>query len=117
LLRVLKMMKKLLLSLATVALAVAGAATHTVRIFDPVYLNGHELKPGDYKLELKDGTAVLRSGKDTIESPVKVENGDSKFGTTTVRYSTVAGKPTVEEIRLRGTNTKLVFNPEVSQAR
>ena len=65
--RVIKMMKKLLLSLATVALAVAGAATHTVKIFDPVYLNGHELKPGDYKLELKEGTAVLKSGKKQLK--------------------------------------------------
>ena len=48
---------------------------------------------------------------------MKVENGDSKFGTTTVRYNNIAGKPTVEEIRLRGTTTKLVFNPEVSQTR
>jgi hypothetical protein len=111
------MMKKLLLSLATVALAVASAATHSVKIFDPVYLNGHELKPGDYKLELKEGTAVLKIGKETIEAPVKVENGDSKFSSTTVRYNNIGGKPTVEEIRLRGTTTKLVFNPEVSQAR
>ena len=111
------MIKRLLLSLATIALAVAGAATHTVRIFDPVYFNGHELKPGDYKLELKDGTAVLKNGKNTFEAPVKVENGDLKFDTTTVRYNKVAGKPIVEEIRLRGTTTKLVFNPEVSDAR
>src|SRR5664279_1278667 len=103
-------MKKLLFSLATVALAMASAASYSVKIFDPVYLNGHELKPGDYRLEVKEGTAVLKSGKDTFESPVKVENGEGKFNTTTVRYSTVAGKPTVEEIRLRGTSTRLVFN-------
>ncbi len=110
-------MKKLLFSLATFALMAASAATHTVKIFDPVYFNGHELKPGDYKLELKEGTAVLKNGKDTFEAPVKVETGDGKFNSTTVRYSNAAGKPTVEEIRLRGTSTRLVFSPEVSQSR
>jgi hypothetical protein len=39
------------------------------------------------------------------EAPVKVENTSNKFGTTSVRLNGAQ----VEEIRLGGTHTKLVF--------
>jgi len=47
-------MKKILLSFATVALAVASAAnSYRVTLFQPAVLNGTELKAGDYKVTLK----------------------------------------------------------------
>ena len=104
-------MKKILLSFATLALAVASAAnSYRVTLFQPSVVNGTELKPGDYKVTLKDNNkAVLTSGKTSIEANVRQETGDSKFSSTTVRYQNGDGKYRVQEIRLGGTNTKLVF--------
>ncbi len=113
------MIKKVLLSFGTIAIAVASAASsYRITVFQPSYVNGTELKPGDYKLELKDnGTVVIKQGKQTIEAPVKVETDTTKFAATSVRYSNAGGKPAVDEIRLGGTSTRLVFNPAISQVR
>ena len=103
-------MKKLMLGFTTFALAIASAAaTYKVTLFQPSIVAGTELKPGEYKIELKENKAVLKGGKNTVEANVRVESGDMKFGSTSVRYSNGDGKYHVQEIRLGGTNTKLVF--------
>ena len=54
--------------------------------------------------------AVLRQGKVKTESPVKVEENGTKFDSTAVRYVNGAdGKLHIQEIRIGGTRTKLVF--------
>jgi hypothetical protein len=68
------------------------------------------LKPGEYRVEVNEQTAVIRNGKVHGECAVKVETGESKYDTTTVRYDTTSGKMRIQEIRLGGTKTKLVFN-------
>ena len=103
------MTRKLLLSFATVALAVASAASHRITLFQPSLVNGTELKPGEYKVTLKDNKAVISSGETSVEADVKTETADSKFSSTTVRYRNGDGKYRVQEIRLGGTTTKLVF--------
>ncbi|MBI4873743.1 MAG: hypothetical protein HY822_03810 [Acidobacteria bacterium] len=102
------MMKKLLLGLTTLALVTASAASYRVTLFQPSVINGTELKPGDYKIEHDAGKVVIRAGKQTVEAPVKVETSDVKFSATSVRYAG-GGKNQVQEIRLGGTNTRLVF--------
>ncbi len=100
------MVKKFLLGFATVALVVASAAaSYNVTFYQPVMVNGSELKPGDYKLELKDKTAVIKQGKTVTEVPVRVESENQKFNRTTVRLN----GPQVEEIRIGGTTTRVVF--------
>jgi hypothetical protein len=104
------MIKKLTFSLPVFALAIASAAsTYKVTLFQPSIVNGTELKPGDYKIELKDNTAVISKGKQSVEAPVKTETGESKFSSTSVRYHNGDGKYRLQEIRIGGTNTKLVF--------
>jgi hypothetical protein len=104
------MIKKILLSIATLALAVASAAsTYRITLYQPSIINGTELKPGEYKLTLTDRKAVITSGKTSVEADVKAETAENKFSSTTVRYRNGDGKYRVEEIRLGGTNTKLVF--------
>lgn len=103
-------MKKLMLTLATLAIASASAATtYRVTLFQPTLIGGKELKPGEYKVEVKDNTAVLSKGKETVEAPMRQETAESKFGSTSVRYKNGDGKYRLEEIRIGGTNTKLVF--------
>lgn len=101
---------KLLLCFTTIALALASAASsHRLTLYQDVSVNGKQLKAGDYKVEVKDGTAVFINGKTTVEAPVKIENGDTKFSSNVVRYGNENGSSAIHEIRLRGTTTKLVF--------
>jgi hypothetical protein len=101
------MVKNVLLGFATAALAVASAASsYSVTFYQPVTVNGTQLKAGDYKLELKEnGMAVIKQGKVMTEAPVKVENESEKFSRSSVRIN--SGQ--VEEIRLGGTTKRLVF--------
>lgn len=104
------MIKKVLLSFATLALAAATAASYRLTLFQATIVNGKELKPGDYKVEVQGDKAILRKGKDSVEAPVTVETASEKFRSTTVRYQNGDGKYRIQEIRLGGTNTKLIFN-------
>lgn len=100
------MVKKSILAFATFALAIASAASsYSVTFFQPVVVNGQTLQAGDYKLKYSDTKATIQQGKSVTEVPVKVENNTGKFATTTVRLNGTQ----VEEIRLGGTHTKLVF--------
>src|SRR5580658_10441125 len=104
-------MSNLMLSFGTLALAIASAASsYHFSIFEPSFVAGQALKPGDYKLEVNGDKAVIKAGKQIVETAVKVENGSEKFDETSVRYATADGKNTVTEIRLGGTHTRLVFN-------
>jgi len=101
------MVKNVLFGLASFALAIASAASsYNVTFYQPVMINGSELKAGDYKLELKDKTAVIKQGKTATEAPVRVENDSQKYQRTAVRLN---GNQ-VEEIRIGGTNTRIVFD-------
>ena len=101
------MVKNIVLGFASIALAVASAASsYNVTFYQPVMVNGSELKAGDYKLELKDNMAVLKQGKKVTEAPVKVENENQKYDRTAVRMNGMQ----VEEIRIGGTSTRVVFD-------
>ena len=104
-------MKKILFGFTTLALVVASAATnYKVTLFQTSMIAGTELKPGDYKIEMKDNKVVVKSGKNVVEADGKLETGNEKFNTTSVRYTNTDGKMKVQEIRLGGTNSKIVFN-------
>jgi hypothetical protein len=101
------MVKNFLLGFASLGLAIASAATsYNVTFYQPVMINGSELKAGDYKLELKDKSAVIKQGKSVTEVPVTVENESQKFQRTSVRLN----GSQVEEIRIGGTTTRVVFD-------
>ena len=104
------MFTKLILMFSLLAAGVASAATHTLTLFQDSFINGKELKSGEYRMVVKDSTVVIRKGKESVEAPVKIENAENKFNTTTVRYLNGDGKYRVQEIRIGGTKTKLVFN-------
>jgi hypothetical protein len=101
------MVKNILFGFASLALAVASAASsYNVTFYQPVMINGSELKAGDYKLELKDNTAILKQGKTTTEAPITVQNDAQKYERTAVRLQGMQ----VEEIRIGGTNKRVVFD-------
>jgi hypothetical protein len=101
-------MKKIALGFAVFALTVASAAnTYTITLYQPTKVNGATFKPGDVKVELKDGSVVLKQGKTSAEAKAKVEQGGEKFANTTVGVD--GDSKDLKEIRLGGTNTKLSF--------
>ena len=109
-------MRKFVLGFALMAMAVASAAeSYRITLFQPSIVAGKELKPGEYKVTLTDGKAVIAAGKNSVEAAVKVESGDAKFSSTTVRYQNADGRYKVQEIRLGNTNKKLIF-PSGEQA-
>ena len=104
------MMKKIIFGFATVALAVASAASYRLNIYQPSELNGKQLKPGQYKLEVDGTTATFKGEGTEITANVKVETTEAKNSRSSIRFSTTNGTYKIKEIRLGGTNTKLVFD-------
>src|SRR5258707_13795176 len=93
------------------AVAVASARSYTVNLFQPAMFGTVELQPGEYRVEVNEKTAVIRNGKLHGESPVKVENSETKYDKTTVRFDSGGGKMKIQEIRLGGTKMKVVLIP------
>jgi len=103
-------MKKFVFAFATLALAAASAAnSYNIRLYEPVEAGGQILKPGEYKLEVKDNRAVIKSGKQTVEAEVRIENESKKFASNVVRYAGEVPNAKLEEIRIGGTTTRVVF--------
>ena len=104
-------MKKLIFAFATLALAAASAANrHNFKLFQTSEVNGQILKPGEYTIEVKDNRAVIKGARQTVEAEVRIESEAKKFDANTVRYSFDGPGARVEEIRLGGTTTKLLFS-------
>ena len=108
------MLKKIALTLVTVGVMTASAATYKVSLHQDSIVNGQSLKAGDYKVEVKDNnTAVLVKGKQSVEVPVQTVNASSKFASTQIQYNDTNK---LQEIRIGGTSTKLVFGGANSTA-
>lgn len=90
--------------------ALAQAETYYVTLLKPSTVAGKELKPGEYKVEVSNDKAVISHGKQSVETKVKTETADKKYGTTTVRYEVDGGKYKMQEIGIGGTKTKLVIS-------
>ena len=103
-------MRKLLLVIALFGIALAQAKSFHVVLYEKSVLGSTELKPGEYTIELKNEQVVVKNGKIEAQAPVKVENEGNKYPTTTVRYNNGDGHYKITEIRLGGTNMKLVVN-------
>lgn len=108
------MVKKIVLSFSTLALGAAFAASsYKITLFDVSTVNGKTLKPGDYKMELKDNGVVLKNGKDLTEIPATTQMSDKKFSSTKFRYN---DKHELQEIWIGGTKTKILLNNERQSA-
>jgi hypothetical protein len=104
-------MKKALLCVCLLAgMAWASTKSFTVTLYEPATVGATELKAGDYRCELQDQKIVIKRGHDTTEAAVKVETGEGKYANTTVTYANADGKNKIQEIKVGGTNMKLVLN-------
>lgn len=104
------MKKVLLLTCLAAGMAFASAKSYTLTLFEPAVIGSTELKAGSYKFELQDQKIVIKRGKEVTEASVKVETGEAKYSSTTVRYGNTNGKNKVEEIMVGGTKLKLVLD-------
>ena len=100
------MLKRFIFGFTTVAVTIASAASYNVTIYQNSTVAGNPLKPGDYKVQLKETSAILKRNKQAVEVPAHIESAGSKFSSTMVRY----GKDgEIQEILVGGTSTKIVF--------
>ena len=106
-------MKKALMIVTTLGVGLAYAASsYSVTLYRPSSVNGTELKPGTYKLEMAGDKVVIKQGKTAVEAPVTVGTKENKFVSTQVGYD--ADHPEqIKEIRLGGTSTILTFGSTV----
>jgi hypothetical protein len=103
-------MKKALAVMFAIGISVASAASsYHVTLYKATTVNGTQLKPGDIKVELQGDKVVIKQGKTSVESNVTVQNGNQKFNDSTVSYSGDSSNNQVQEIRIGGTSTKLLF--------
>jgi len=104
-------MKNSFIAIALCGISLAYAATsYRVNLYRATVVNGVELKAGECKLELHENKIVLKQGKTTAEATVKVESNSQKFHDTTVGYAGDGSGHELQEIRLGGTTTKLLFD-------
>jgi hypothetical protein len=90
--------------------AVGQAATYHVTLLKPTVVAGQELKPGDYKIEVNNESAVISHGKKSVEAKVKTESADKKYDSNTVKYQKDGDKYKLMEIGIGGSKTKLVVH-------
>ena len=103
-------MKKVLAVMFVIGISAAYAASsYHVTLYKATTINRTQLKPGDVKLELQGDKVVIKQGKTSVESSVTVENGARKFDASSVGYVGDSSNNQIQEIRLGGTTTKLLF--------
>jgi len=79
-------------------------------VLQPAVFAGTELQAGEYKLEVNGDKVALKTKTNLVETSVSVQNTDSRNPSTTLRLEAENGKMHIKEIRLGGTNTRLVIN-------
>ncbi|MGC9973344.1 MAG: hypothetical protein ABSE56_22435 [Bryobacteraceae bacterium] len=103
-------MKKTIFAVMTLTLSMASAKTYPVTLYRTAVVAGTVLQPGEYVLDLKNTTAVLKRDKVIVQCPVKVEKVGRKFEIPSIRYAQRDGKNYLQEIRLGGTDLKVVVD-------
>ena len=93
------------------SLSILSAKTYEIMLTTTTKVGSIQLKPGQYKVKVEGANAIFTEGNSskTFTAPVKVENGDKKFDSTTVQTTKDGDGDRLEEIDLGGSKTKLGF--------
>ncbi len=103
------MIKRFLLAVSVMGLAVASAASNfNLNFYQPTVVNGTTMKVGEAKLEIHDNKAIVKQGKTSVEVNVKMETATQKYLYTTIGYKDGENHQ-IKDITLAGTTTKVVF--------
>src|SRR5665811_1243025 len=85
------------------ALGVATAASnYSLNLDSKVWIGDKVLQPGDYKVTMNGDKAVIKSGKNVIEVPAKVEASPNKYSVSTIDTKNEGGKVMLKEIHVGG---------------
>src|SRR3984885_7840664 len=103
-------MNKLLLGACVFSLGIATAASsYHVRIADPTWVGGSELKPGEYEVKVDGDKITFKQGKNVIAVAAKVETSASKFSDTQMDIKTENGQAKLRELDLGGTKSTIML--------
>jgi len=106
-------MKKLILAgvLSLASLTIVSAKSYEIVLSSPTKVGTVQLKPGQYTLKVQGSNAVFTDMETSksFTTPVKVENGTTKFDETKIQSSKQGDTDQIQEIDLGGSKTKLGF--------
>jgi uncharacterized protein (DUF2141 family) len=100
-------MKKLTISFLTLALAAVAfaASAVTFQLGSTVTVAGTELKPGEYKITVEDGTVTFKSDRKTVKVPGTTTKGSEKY-----RFTTMESEGSnLKAIHVGNSDTVIVF--------
>ena len=107
------MFRRLVFCGATLALAVASAASsYKVKLDRPLSIGSTEIQAGEYKVEMQNDKAVFKNGKTIIEVPATTSKGNQKY----YRTALVIEGSKLQEIDFGGTTESIVFNSSGASA-
>ena len=98
-------------ALALSAVAMAGSKTYDLVFSAPIKAGSVQLAPGEYKLTVEGSNAIFTGAhtRQSVTVPVKVENGDTKYGATALDSTMQGSTAQITSIQLGGSKTKLEF--------
>ena len=103
-------MNKLMLGACVFSLGIAAAAsTYHVKISDPTWVGGSELKPGEYQVTVDGDKVSFKQGKTVVSVSAKVETNASKYSDTQMDVKTINGQAKLQELDLGGTKSKIML--------
>ena len=96
-------------ALTLASIGVASAKSYDVVLSAPAMAGATELKPGEYKVKVQGSEAVFtdQQSSKSFSIPVKIENGNKKFGYTSIESTNHGGMDTIQAIDLADSNTRL----------
>jgi hypothetical protein len=99
-----------LIVMASAIALVAQAADRRITLLDPCIIAGTKLNAGEYKVQINGDKVKIYSTRQSVEATAKVETAEGKYSTNSLKYENGDGPHRITEIRLGGTNTKIVFS-------
>jgi hypothetical protein len=101
---------KLMLGACVFALGIATAAsTYHVKIADPTWVGGTQLKPGEYDVKVDGDKITFKQGKNVVAVAAKVETSATKYSDTQMDIKTENGQAKLKELDLGGTKSKIML--------
>jgi hypothetical protein len=93
------------------ALAAHADTKYHVTLTQAAKVGSEQLKPGEYHVVLDKSTVLfthLTSGK-SVEVPASIQSAEQKHAHTSIRMLRAGGENQILEIKLGGTQTRILF--------
>src|ERR1700689_4022601 len=103
-------LNKLMLGACVFSLGIATAAsTYHVKIADPTWVGGTQLKPGESDVKVDGDKITFKQGKNVVAVAAKVETNATKYSDTQMDIKTENGQAKLKELDLGGTKSKIML--------